>query len=333
MRTIIDIKDIKEFLRAEGPILDVRSPGEYSQGHIPGAINLPLFTNEERTVVGTLYKQTGKEAAFEKALRLVGPKLADFVVFAKKHCKHNETVKIHCWRGGMRSAAMAWLFTMAGLNTITLRGGYKTFRKWALEVLREPRQLKVIGGLTGTGKTALLQKLEHKGEQILDLEKAACHRGSSYGMFGMPPQPSNEQFENEIAVKWATADPQRILWIEDESRMIGKCKIPDALFKFIRSAPMVFIECSLSQRLENLSNDYGNIPPEELIKATERLSRRLGGARTMEIIALIRTGNLTKAMELTLQYYDATYNYGLTLRSQDITHIVAENLCPSKLTS
>jgi tRNA 2-selenouridine synthase len=312
-----------EFLNGPGFFLDVRSPAEYIQGHIPGAYNLPLFSDHERAIVGTLYKQAGKEKAIEEGLRLVGPKLADFVTFAKQRIQ-GQSAKLYCWRGGMRSQSMAWLLNTAGIKTTTLHRGYKTFRTWALKMMEQPRNLKVLGGLTGTGKTAILKELKNRGEQVLDLEDAAHHLGSSYGMLSQA-QPSNEQFENSIALQWARAEPTRPLWIEDESRLIGKCKIPDKIFQLIRSSPLIYIECSLEERLENLLKHYGKISPEDLIKATERIGKRLGNARKNDIIRLIQTGNLTQAIEIALQYYDRTYAYGLSLRPQKIIKISGKN--------
>lgn len=194
-------------------------------------------------------------------------------------------------------------------------------------MLEQPRKLKVIGGCTGTGKTAILQELKKRGEQIVDLEKLACHKGSSYGLLGQDLQPSNEQFENEIAMQWAAADPKRTLWIEDESHLIGKCKIPDKIFQLMRTSPLIFLECSLQERIDNLLQDYGDKDPEDLIRATQRISKRLGSERTTEIIHLIREGNLKRAIELTLQYYDAAYRYGLSLRSQEDLTKLNRNCC------
>ncbi len=311
--------DVIDFLQAPGTIFDVRSPGEYAQGRLPGARSLPLFSDAERAAVGTLYKQVGKEQAIEQGLEFVGPKLASFVTGTKTHLQGG-LAKIHCWRGGMRSSSMAWLLQTAGLRTATLQGGYKAFRRWVLECFQQPRHLVVLGGLTGSGKTSILHALQHQGEQVLDLEELAGHRGSSYGMVGMHlPQPSNEQFENEIAYRLAAFNPQRRIWVEDESRLLGKCQIPNTLYQQIRAAPLIYIDCPLAERLERLLQEYGSAPAGHLIDSTERLGRRLGGAKTKEIIALIQAGELKPAIELSLQYYDRTYRYGLSHRTSPIT--------------
>jgi tRNA 2-selenouridine synthase len=318
---------IKEFLESPGVILDVRSPSEYLHGHIPGAINLPLFTNTERAQVGTTYKQIGKQQAIDLGLKIVGPKLHDFVEKARHHAP-NGKVKVHCWRGGMRSSSMAWLLQTAGMSTTTLPGGYKTFRTWALSILKTPLKLQVIGGFTGSGKTEILTALEKNGEQVLDLEAIANHRGSSYGMISS--QPTDEQFVNDLAVKWASFNPARPLWIEDESRLIGKCFLPADIYHQMRAAPLFLIERSLPERIEFLLKEYCQCAPDILVKATERLSKRLGSLRTKSIIEFIQTGNFIEAIQLVLQYYDRTYHYGIELRKQAIQRIPCDGLCNTK---
>lgn len=322
--------DIEPFLALSGAILDVRSPAEYAHGRIPGAVSLPLFDDAERAAVGTTYKQVGRQQAIQQGLQLVGPKLANFTSIAANYVG-DSCAKVHCWRGGMRSSSMAWLLNTVGLPTATLNGGYKTFRRWVLDVLSQLKQVQLIGGLTGSGKTALLHALRDSGEQVLDLEQLANHRGSSYGMLGMPPQPSTEQFENEIAFQWASFNAQHPVWIEDESRMIGSCKIPDAIYSQMRQAPLYFVERSLPERLKNLTCDYGHIDCVNLIAATQRLQRRLGGARTKQIIDSITAGRLDEAMEAVLHYYDTTYRYALQRRQQPTHTLNAEGLSSTAL--
>jgi tRNA 2-selenouridine synthase len=302
-----------EFLNHPGVILDVRSPGEYNHGHIPGAESFPLFSNEERAQVGTCYKQRGRESAIELGLELVGPKLAGFVRQANE-MSPDRVVRVHCWRGGMRSGSMAWLLETAGLSVTTLVGGYKGFRRWVRQTLAIPKPIITLGGMTGTGKTTVLQALAEQGEQVLDLEAIAHHRGSSYGSLGLPPQPSTEQFENLIAMQWTHLSPDRPVWIEAESRGIGSCRIPAELFEPMAHAPILQLECSRSERIQNLLRDYGEARPDELIAATERLRKRLGGDRTQRAIAQIQEGRLATAIDIVLDYYDRTYCYGLSRR-------------------
>jgi tRNA 2-selenouridine synthase len=182
-----------EFFNIPGVILDVRSPAEYLQGHIPGAKSLPLLSDEERAKVGICYKQQGRETAVELGFEIVGPKCADFITQAK-HLAPDKIVRLYCWRGGMRSESMAWLLERAGFHVTLLTGGYKAFRRWGRSLFQIPQNIIILAGMTGTGKTEILKALAAKGEQILDLEQLANHRGSSYGSLGQLPQPTNEQF-------------------------------------------------------------------------------------------------------------------------------------------
>ncbi|MGK7889084.1 MAG: tRNA 2-selenouridine(34) synthase MnmH [Leptolyngbyaceae cyanobacterium] len=308
---------IDEFLKADGPILDVRSPGEYDHAHIPSAVSFPLFDNDERAQVGTCYKQQGRDQAVELGLALVGPKLADFVTTAKQIAP-NRCVRLHCWRGGMRSGSMAWLLETAGFSVTLLQGGYKAFRRWGRGILAIPKSIISLGGMTGTGKTAILLALAEQGEQILDLEGMAHHRGSSYGALGLPPQPSTEQFENVVAIATSQINPDRPIWIEAESRQIGRCRIPPELFDQMMQAPVIQVERSRSERIANLLVDYGEASTTGLIEATERLRKRLGGQRTKEAIAHIQARDLEPAIALVLDYYDKTYTYDLQ-KKRDVT--------------
>lgn len=321
--------DILFFLQAPGVIIDVRSPGEYDHGHIPGAINIPLFDDHERAIVGTKYVQEGREIAVEEGLKIAGPKLYSFIEKAKQHIP-NKKARIYCWRGGMRSNSMAWLLNMAGIECVLLSKGYKTFRKWVLQTFELKRPIALLGGLTGSGKTEILHTLAENGEQVIDLEKIANHRGSSYGMLGQPPQPSTEHFENEIAIQWHQLNPERPVWLEDESRMIGKCKIPDALFHQMRSSSLLYVERPRNERLEILYKDYNDLIPEDLIAATQRLKKQLGGDRTNKIVEAIKTNKIKEAIEMVLQYYDSSYTFSLK-RRQIIPRIISgENLTPKE---
>jgi len=305
---------IADFLAAPDVLLDVRSPSEYAQGHIPGAISFPLFSDEERAQVGTCYKQEGRDVAVELGFAIAGPKFVHFITEAKELAP-NRQVRLHCWRGGMRSEAVAWVLEMAGFKVTLLIGGYKAFRRWVLECFCQRRPILIVGGMTGTGKTAVLHALVGLGEQVLDLEAIANHRGSSYGSLGLPSQPSNEQFENEVALRWAMFAPDKPVWIEAESKRIGLCRIPEALFQQMEQAPVLELLRSRQERLSILLDIYGTIAIEELVIATERIRKRLGGLRTQEAIALLHDQKLKEAFDLILEYYDKTYTYDLERRS------------------
>lgn len=305
---------LTEFLTVEGIILDVRSPSEYQWAHIPGAINLPLFTDEERAVIGTLFKKQGQEVAVEEGLRLVGPKMLPLVRQAKQ-ILGGAPAKVHCWRGGMRSSSVAWLLKTAGISTMVLQGGYKAFRQHVCQlwenIPKAKLRLLVLGGMTGSGKTVMLERLRQRGEQVLNLEEVAKHRGSSYGGVGLNEQPSHEQFENALALAWGALDLARQIWVEDESRMIGRCQIPANLFEGMKTAPLALIDRPVNERIRHLVEIYGAVPRQQLVEATQRLERRLGTQRTREAIQYIEQDHLMSAVEIILGYYDAAYGYGL----------------------
>ncbi|WP_353259789.1 tRNA 2-selenouridine(34) synthase MnmH [Prochlorothrix hollandica] len=319
---------IPAFLQAPGPVLDVRSPGEFDQGHIPGAINLPLFSNPERVAVGTCYKQQGREAAVELGLVIVGPKLADLVHQAKALAPDRQ-IRIHCWRGGMRSASLGMVLEMAGFKVALLERGYKAFRQWVRQVLAQPRSLYIVGGMTGTGKTEALLALKDLGEQVVDLEGLAHHRGSSYGNLGLPPQPTTEHYENDLAWALAGCDRQRPVWIEAESRQVGTCRIPPELFSQMEQAPVLELVRSLGDRLALLTQVYGDCDRADLMTATERIRKRLGGLRTQQALDHIQGGNLTAAMAIVLAYYDQTYRYDLDRRAVPCYPLIVTDRSPS----
>lgn len=298
------------------PVIDVRSPGEFEHAHIPGAVNIPIFDNEERAQVGTRYKQAGKDHAVLLGLDLVGSKLAGFVKGSKKLNPQTNEVLVHCWRGGMRSGSFAWLLDTAGLTPSTLVGGYKAYRNAVLSAFPEPRNLIILGGKTGSGKTDMLKELARQGEQIIDLEGLAHHKGSSYGAIGQLPQPTTEQFENVIFQAWQTLDRNQRIWIEDESRNVGSCFIPMPLWQQMRVAPVAFVDVPKTIRVQRLVAEYTGIDHGLLVEATERISKRLGGKVTQDALnALVRNDYATVA-DLTLDYYDKAYLHGLSQRDQ-----------------
>lgn len=311
---------IDEFLALPGPVLDVRSPSEYAQGHIPGAISFPLFSDDERAQVGICYKHQGRDAAVELGFDLAGPKFGAMIRQATAIAP-NRTVRVHCWRGGMRSGGVAWVLEMGGFHVTTLEGGYKAFRRWVRRSVATPRPIIVLGGMTGTDKTQVLHALADQGESIIDLEALAHHRGSSYGGLDMPPQPSTEQFENQIAIAWDDLPRTRPVWLEAESRRIGICRIPEELFQQMEAAPTVEITRPIEERLEILVRIYGTTDRDALITATERIRKRLGGQRTQAAVEHLRAGRLHDAFAIVLDYYDRTYRYDLERRQKTIPQV------------
>lgn len=306
---------IEEWLGAGSPILDVRSPKEFAQGHVPTALNLPLFTDEERAIVGTLYKQRGREAAVLEGLRIVGPKLA-WIVERARAIAPDGKVAMHCWRGGERSASVAWLLDKAGgFEVNVLRRGYKAFRHRVLGSFADQFPLMILGGRTGSGKTEILHALRDLGEQVVDLEGLAHHRGSSFGGLGLPPQPTTEQFENLLWNELRKLDRSRPIWLEDESAMIGRVKVPDALFARLRAARLIFLDLPMDLRAQRLVKDYGAADPTALREAILRIQKRLGPQHTTAAIEALEGGDLLKVATIALTYYDKTYERGASLRA------------------
>ena len=204
-------KELEKFRSLEGPLIDVRSPSEYYKGHMPNSINIPLFDNDERSIIGTIYKNEGREKAvieglkfFEKKMELLLDNLfmnIDYHKIVPEKNNNKTSIRIYCSRGGMRSQSIAWLLDKYKFNAVILKGGYKTYRRWILDSFSKMWNIVIIGGKTGSGKTRLLSLLEKYKYQTIDLEGFACHRGSAFGGLGMKEQPSNEEFENKIGEK------------------------------------------------------------------------------------------------------------------------------------
>ncbi|MFN6132946.1 MAG: tRNA 2-selenouridine(34) synthase MnmH [Synechococcaceae cyanobacterium] len=301
------------FLAVEGPLLDVRSPAEFGQGHIPGASNLPLFDDADRAEIGTLYKQRGREAAVLRGLALVGPRLEALAtsLAARAVASPGQPLRMLCWRGGLRSDSVAWLAERLGLPTLLLAGGYKAYRRWVLAQFERPWPLRLLGGRTGTGKTELLLALRNCGVAVLDLEGLANHRGSSFGGLGLPPQPSSEHYENLLAAGLNGLESVAEIWLEAESAQVGRCRIPHGLWRQMRAAPVLEVRRPLEWRVQQLVAVYGCQAPAELTAATERIARRLGPQRTREAVQAIARSDWAEACRQMLDYYDRCYDHEL----------------------
>jgi tRNA 2-selenouridine synthase len=311
-------------------LIDVRTPAEFEHGHIPGAINLPLFSNEERIKVGTTYKQVGREEAILLGFDLTGSKWSGFIKRALEIAP-DKKIGVHCWRGGMRSGAMAWALDMYGFEVYLIQGGYKTYRKWVHEQFKKKYQLLILGGMTGSGKTKVLHQLKNMGEQIIDLEDLAQHQGSTYGSMNKMVQPTQEQFENNLAQRLKELDGQQKVWVEDESLTIGKRSVPNPFWHQMRDTVLINIKVNLQQRIASLAVEYGGLDKDFLVACTERIQKRLGPEQTKHAIIAIMENRIEDFISIVLVYYDKTYRAGLAKRnpnqlfSLDVTGDIATN--------
>jgi tRNA 2-selenouridine synthase len=319
MKTVHKI-DIKHFLELSESIAiaDVRSPSEFNAGHIPGAVNIPLFDDNERASVGTKYKKEGRLPAILEGLKHTGPAMVAKLEHGLKTASGGKLL-VHCWRGGMRSEAMAWLFSLADLEVYILEGGYKAYRHKVLESLSEKRQMIVLGGMTGSGKTHILKYLKSIGEQVIDLELIANHKGSAFGALGQASQPSTEQFANILYREWSKLEGNSPVWIEDESRNIGTVFMPEGFFQNMQNTPVIELVMDARLRLPNLMEEYSKYPPENLKESVQKISKRLGGDNTREALIAIDNADFARAIEIVLHYYDKAYLFGLKRRDNKNT--------------
>jgi tRNA 2-selenouridine synthase len=216
----------------------------------------------------------------------------------------------------MRSSSLAWLLETAGFHCSLLAGGYKSFRRWTQEQFKKEYPFIVMGGLTGSGKTDLLQLLKSQNEQVVDLEDIAQHRGSSFGHLGYAHQPSQEQFENLLATQLATCNSQSLVWIEDESRMIGTCFIPKDIWEQLSRAFLLWVQSPKEQRVKRLLAAYGSYAQEDIVLATQRIVKKLGAVRTKEIVQSIQNGEMEIAITMIIDYYDRAYVHSCQKRQR-----------------
>ncbi len=313
----INVNDFLELAKTH-LVIDVRSPSEYAYAHIPNAHSMPLFTDEERKVVGTAYKQMSRENAIKFGLDYFGPKMRKMVEEVERLSKVSDnqphttkTILVHCWRGGMRSGAVSWLLDLYGFQVFTLEGGYKVYRNWVLQQFEKPYNFKIIGGFTGSGKTPLLYGLQKNNQAIIDLEGLANHKGSALGGIGQNPQPSQEMFENSLGMELSKCEIHTQIFLEDESQRIGNMQIPMAMWHNMRKSLVYFMDIPFEERLEYLTKEYGNLPKQDLVNAIMRIQKRLGGLETKNTINFLLENNPKESFRILLKYYDKWYEKGL----------------------
>ncbi|MCI0751435.1 MAG: tRNA 2-selenouridine(34) synthase MnmH [Flammeovirgaceae bacterium] len=317
---------IDEFLtlRQKLPVMDVRSPGEYKTGHIPHVINIPLLNDEERHIVGIDYKQNGQMVAILTGFRLVGPRLQQLVDETVNVAPDKEAV-VHCWRGGMRSANFCQFVGMAGVKTHQLEGGYKTYRHLALESFKKPFQFRIIGGCTGSGKSELLRSLAQRGEQVIDLEKLASHKGSAFGGLMLSAQPTTEQFQNDLFEEILKLDSNKPIWIEDESFSIGKIFLPEPFWRAMSASQVIEIGAEKSVRIERLVSEYGPADKTEFLNAMEKITKKLGGQHFKAAKEKLKQGDMHAVIDILLTYYDKAYLNGLEKKKDRIVQKIDWN--------
>ena len=314
--------DLKEFRKTEGLLIDVRSPDEYYKGHMPNSINIPVFNNEERSIIGKKYKLAGRQFAVREGFKIIENKIDklinkfiliknEFLISSIDKFSNDKNIKIYCARGGMRSQSMFWLFEKFNYPCITLNGGYKTYRNWVLNSFEDKQNILVIGGKTGTRKTKILNKLKSLDYQILDFESLANHRGSSFGGLGMKEQPTNEQYENLIAEDLNKFNKKNYIFVEAESPSIGKNRIPNKLYKQMKNAKRIEIIRDERIRIEELINTYSKYKKIDLKESVLKISKRLGPQRTKSAIDSIDNENWENVCKSVLEYYDRCYEYEL----------------------
>jgi tRNA 2-selenouridine synthase len=300
---------VEQLFSGNYQLIDVRAPLEFAQGHITGACNIPLFSDHVRALVGCVYAQKGKQEAMRFAMHEIGPQLGDLV---DQVCRVHDgrLLCIYCARGGMRSGAVAWLFSFFQLPVVRLHGGYKAFRNWALIQHAQVFDLRVLGGKTGSGKTDFLHFLVDAGEQIIDLEALAHHKGSVFGG-DKDFQATQQQFENDLACQCATLNKQRRVWIEDESRKIGSVIIPEPFWLSMKQAPWYMLNTRLSERVARIIDEYGGLEKDFLLHALTEIKDHLGLQRYEHIKTLIEGNDLVVAVNDLLVYYDKKYTHNL----------------------
>jgi len=308
---------LTDFRNLTNPIVDVRSPSEFCQGHWPGAINIPLFSDIERETIGKSYKKESRLKAIYNGLKVTLPNSAKLLEIIDQTTTKkeglNKSLRIYCWRGGMRSSAFAWLTRTIGIKTYLLKGGYKSYRKWVLNQFEADLPIRLIGGKTGTGKTDLLNYINRENIHVIDLEGIANHRGSSFGSLGMEEQPTTQQFENILAESFYNFHKSNAteIWLEAESSNLGKCRIPNNLYTKMKRSPIIEIIKPKKERVENLVKLYSQNSQTELKDAVNRIKKRLGPQRTNEALTAIEKKEWSKACEAMLDYYDKCYEYEL----------------------
>ncbi len=300
--------------------IDVRAPVEFAKGHIPGAINIPLFADDERAEIGTIYKQVGKNQALHLGEKIARPKVNGILAQIRSFLPAK--LVIYCWRGGKRSTEVCRLVNASGTIARRIQGGYKEYRREIRCFIEQPRKLLMLGGKTGSGKTDLLLGLKRQNVQVIDLEGLAHHKGSVFGHINEEAQPSTEQFENDFYEELRKTDPEKLLLLENESYVIGSVHLPPPLLLQMRAAPLLIIDIPIQARIDRLVREYTSTDRQQLIEASRRIAQKLTQPKLQKVISFIKNDDFASACRILLAYYDHFYNRGLDKRqSQEISYM------------
>ncbi len=296
-------------------LIDVRSESEYAEATIPGAINVPLLNDWQRAAVGTVYHREGEARARRLGLEVVAPELVKKVTLVDNLASGKKVV-VFCWRGGERSNFMASVLSVMGHDVYRIKGGFKAYRRYVTSFLNRDeltQKAVVVYGLTGSGKTDVLNLLAKRGVPVLDLEGLAAHRGSVYGKIGMPSSPTQKAFENEIVEFFRKIGDDAVFLVECESRRIGNLLVPAALMNTMKKGYRVLLYTSLENRVKRIKEVYTSGPGyniNELISATQLLEKRIGKAKVKELVELLLEHQFDLVFSFLLtNYYDPLYNY------------------------
>ena len=329
--------DIEEFLRLQReeslPVIDVRSPSEFNHGHIPNAENIYLFDDEERKIVGTIYKKEGREAAILKGLEYVGSRMANILKAVDKISKNN-VILMHCFRGGMRSESVAWLCSNYKYNVYVLDGGYKSYRRYVLESFNNKKyRINLVTGRTGSKKTLILNRLKELEYNVVDLEGIAKHKGSAFGWINEGEQPSQEQFENNLCYELYKYADNSYLWLEDESLLIGKRAIPRGLFDNMKSPEnIIYLNVPIEERAKYITDTYGKYSIDDLKESIIKIKKRLGDERMREALGLLEDGKIYECVLVLLYYYDKAYKLSIQEENKIIS-VECDNLTADDIVS
>ena len=292
-------------------IIDVRTPLEYAEDHLPGAFNVPILTNEERVEIGTIYKQQGSQRARIRGMELTCGRFAAMTREAAVHAD-GRPILVYCWRGGMRSLSMGILIESCGYPVVQLRGGYKAFRNHVVSYFEEfnpPAPLIVIHGMTGNGKTTFINGLDSNKWTVIDLEGLARHRGSAFGSLGLGDQPTQKQFDTMLWNAMRHAPSGKPIVLEGESQRIGRITLPGNFYTVMAASCKVWCNVSVDTRVARLAEEYARQEyRESMAEALDRIRKKLGGTQYAALKEMLEKWDVAGvARGLIELYYDKLY--------------------------